>query len=393
MTYPDGRHADQAAPHIEVPRQRATAGWLGQPEPAPARTPGDERFAAPERQSFAAPAGGGQPDTWSPPPTAWEPQAPPPPANWEQQRPAAPAAWEPPRATPSWNQATGSSAWEPQRGTTAWDQPTGMPAWEPEPGPVPREQPDNRHFPRPGPDTPPEPPRVPGPESAAGPDLPALLRGRVVDRLLSINASHAGHAADNIRSKDDLCEHAVALFSVDSADGSHTLSTATRLSLSDSSNAHLLDVLTSLNRVVEQKLAEAAELGRPWDPRTPLTGLVNRSETLHRSMTYIGVGISTLDTPEQPWRQMKTSIDRHSGLHLRGQGYLYLSDGTTVHFVRAAQLGGRSGQHQITADRVIHSQYQYRRNSDMLAYANQRTFLVWEQLRRLHQLLATATQA
>jgi hypothetical protein len=351
MTYPDGRHAEQPSPHFErphldIPHQRQSTGWLGQPDPADPRTPAqpEQRFVAPPgRQQYGA-GPGSQHAAWSPPP---------PPANWEQPRPS---AWAQPRPV-NWEQPTG-----------------GQPFWA-------------------APNQPTEPPPVARPEAPRTPeqDLPALLRGRVVDRLISVNASHAGHAADNVRTKDDLCEHAIALFSADPTDQSITISTATRLSLSDSDNANLADVLTSLTRVVEQKLAEAGEQGRPWDPRTPLTGLVNRSEDLRRSMVYVGVGVSTLDTPEQPWRQMKNSVDRRDGLQLRGQGYLYLADGTTVHFVRAAQLGNQTGQHQITTNRMLHSQYQYKRNGDMLAYANQRIFLVWEQLSRLHQLLTTAT--
>ena len=219
----------------------------------------------------------------------------------------------------------------------------------------------------------------------------ALLRGRMLERLISVNASHAGHAADRVRTKDDLCEHALALFSVDPEDRVWTISTATRLSLSDSGNAGLVEMLTGLVKVAEQKLNEAGEHGRRWDPRTPLTGLVNRCEELRRSMVYVGLGISTLDTPEMPWRRMKGSVDRYGGLHLRGQGYLYLDDDTAVHFVRAAQLGGQTGQHQITASKVIQTQYPWRRDSDMIENAEQRSFQIWDQLRRLNQLFVTAT--
>jgi len=217
------------------------------------------------------------------------------------------------------------------------------------------------------------------------------LRGRALDRLISDNASHASHAADKIRTKDDLCEHAIALFSFDLTDKMYPLSTATRLSLSDDGNSNLVDMLSSLANVAEYKVAQAVEHGRRWDPRIPLTGLVNRSEDLTSDMVYLGIGVSTLDTPEMSWRSMKGGVERFSGLHLRGQGYLYLDDNTAAHFVRAAQLGSRVGQHEIMASAMLYSHYNWKRRPDLLEHADQRTHLVWEQIRRLHRALMTAT--
>jgi hypothetical protein len=221
--------------------------------------------------------------------------------------------------------------------------------------------------------------------------LPALLRGRALDRLIAVNASHASHAADKVRTKDDLCEHAIALFSFDLTDKTFPLSTATRLSLSDDGNTNLVEMLSSLANVAEYKVAQAAEHGRRWDPRIPLTGLVNRSEELPPDMVYLGIGVSTLDTPEMAWRSMKGTVDRFSGLHLRGQGYLYLDDGTAAQFVRAAQLSPQSGQHEISASNMLFSHYSWKRRPDLLEHANQRTHLIWEQIRRLHQALKIAT--
>jgi hypothetical protein len=221
--------------------------------------------------------------------------------------------------------------------------------------------------------------------------LPALLRGKALDRLIAVNASHASHAADKVRTKDDLCEHAIALFSFDLTDKSYPLSTATRLSLSDDGNSSLVDMLTSLANVAEHKVAQAAEHGRRWDPRIPLTGLVNRSEPLSEDMVYLGIGVSTLDTPETPWRSMKGGVDRFSGLHLRGQGYLYLDDRTAGHFVRAAQLGSQTGEHEIMANNMLFSHYSWKRRPDLMEHANQRTYLIWEQIRRLHLALKAAT--
>ncbi|NMO54549.1 hypothetical protein HH310_25620 [Actinoplanes sp. TBRC 11911] len=225
------------------------------------------------------------------------------------------------------------------------------------------------------------------------PSRSTILRGRFVDRLVSVNAAHAGHAADLIRTKDDVCEHALVLFSANPAvDRSHETSIATRLSLSDTENADIVDWLGDLTRVVEQKVAEPVVLGRRWDPRTPFTGLVSRTEELTSDMVYMGVGVSTLDTPEQSWRQMKRGVERYSGLRMRGQGYLLLDDDTTVHLIRAPQTGPQTGRHQITANQPIETQYgHWTRQHDMIRYADERTARIWDRLQRLHRLLQAAT--
>jgi hypothetical protein len=233
------------------------------------------------------------------------------------------------------------------------------------------------------------PPPVPLPRTSRS----SILRGRFADRLVSVNAAHAGHAADLIRTKDDVCEHALVLFSANPAvDRSHEMSIATRLSLSDTENADIVDWLTDLCRVVERKLVESPATGRHWDPRTPFTGLVSRAEELTPAMVYMGVGVSTLDTPEQSWRLMKRGVERYSGLRMRGQGYLLLDDATTVHLIRAPQTGPQTGRHQITANQPIETQYgHWARQHDMVTRAGERTARIWDRIHRLHRLLQAAT--
>jgi hypothetical protein len=241
--------------------------------------------------------------------------------------------------------------------------------------------------------------QAPGPRGNTRPEIgriaplvrSALLRGRFADRLISVNAAHAGHAADLIRTRDDLCEHALVLYSASPfQEAGHEVSIATRLSLSDNENADILGWLNGLCRVVEQRLHEAGRHDQRWDPRTPLTGLVSRSEDLSPQMIYMGVGVSTLDTPEQPWRQMKSGVERYSGLRLRGQGYLLIDDDTTIHLVRAPQVGAQAGQHRIIANQAIETQYRnWIRQPDMMAAADQRTSQIWELMRRLHFVLKT----
>lgn len=376
MTYPDGRHAERpigtAQPYVQE----------RQPWPADDdRPPWAEEPVRPQWTDRPGPSG------WLPEPAP----------------PADVAGTEQPTRGPSpdhrgWNAETSRRRWldEPDR---RGGRPVEEDPWFPR-------QPPPADAPPPT-DTPTDDWALPGdwgsPEQREAPfqpasftageeaGLPALLRGRALDRLVAVNASHASHAADKVRTKDDLCEHAIALFSFDLTDKTFPLSTATRLSLSDDGNSNLVEMLSSLATVAEYKVSQAVEHGHRWDPRIPLTGLVNRSEDLPPSLVYLGIGVSTLDTPEMAWRSRKGSVDRFSGLHLRGQGYLYLDDGTAAQFVRAAQLGAQSGEHEVEANTMLLSHHAWKRRPDLLENADQRTKLIWERIRRLHRALKTAT--
>lgn len=215
------------------------------------------------------------------------------------------------------------------------------------------------------------------------------VRGQIAERLIRMNTSHALAAADRLGTKTAIGPHSLALFSVDAAPGRYArLSTATRLVLDGEDAENLPDLLADLAARAQEKIAEGRALGQRWDPRTPLTGLVLRSEEITENMTYLGVGISTLDTPEAPWSRLKLGISSADGLHLRGQGFIYLVDGTAVHIVRRAQMS--AGHHEITSTRRIDSQYASRRDDYMLEKAEQQGDRIWELMRNLHEVLMTA---
>jgi len=224
---------------------------------------------------------------------------------------------------------------------------------------------------------------------------PPRARGALVDRFITVNATHATYAADRVGTRDDLCEHGLVLLSIDLSDTAYPVSVATRLALSDEHNEDLDAVLASLTRFVAEQTAEARKSRRSYDPRTPVLGapaVVGYSQPLSPSMSYVGVGVSTLDTPEQPWRQMKGSVEKNSGLHLRGQGYLYLADGTIVHFVRSAQVGWHAGRHTSSSNRLVHSGlHRVGRDYAMRYQADQRTSRIWQGLQSFHEVLQAAT--
>jgi hypothetical protein len=232
------------------------------------------------------------------------------------------------------------------------------------------------------------PPAEPAHRSEGQP-ISSTMRGQIVDRMIRINTSHALQAADRLGTKLAVGPHCLALFSIDNVPGRYQrLSTATRLILDGEDAENLPDLLRDLTARAREKIAEAKAAGRHWEARTPLTGLVLRSEDFSADTPFIGLGISTLDTPEIPWSLAKQSVTGADGLHLRGQGMIYLHDGTAVHVVRRAQMA--SGQHEITASRRVDSQYPSRRDEHLIERAAHQGDQSWELMRRLHEVLLTA---
>lgn len=221
-----------------------------------------------------------------------------------------------------------------------------------------------------------------------GEALNPAVRGQIAERMIRMNTSHALAAADRLGTKTAVGPHSLALFSVDLVPGRYArLSTATRLVLDGEDADNLPELLHDLTARAYEKITEAREENRRWDPRTPLTGLVLRSEELTERTAYVGLGISTLDTPEIPWSRAKQGITGADGLHLRGQGMIYLNDGTAVHIVRRAQMA--AGHHEIVANRRLECQYPSRRDDYLIEKAEQQGDRIWDMMRQLHEVLMT----
>ncbi|AGL13789.1 hypothetical protein [Actinoplanes sp. N902-109] len=215
--------------------------------------------------------------------------------------------------------------------------------------------------------------------------LPASVRGRALDRAMQVNASHARNAADRIGTRDALGEHALVLFSVDETARPFRLSVATRLDYEEHRGENLPALLQALGQHAWNQIQAAYRTGKRWDPRTPMDGLVLRSDPVTPETEYIGLAISTLDTPTAPWHDLKRSVSSADGLNLSGQGYLYLRDGTAMYFLRAAQTGSGAGQHTIVTNRAVHSIYRPRMDNELPGDPQ-----VWQGLEKLHHVLMSA---
>ncbi|WP_067494384.1 hypothetical protein [Actinoplanes sp. TFC3] len=223
--------------------------------------------------------------------------------------------------------------------------------------------------------------------------LSASVRGRALDRAIQVNASHARNAADRTGTRDALGEHALILFSVDESARPFRLSTATRLDYEEHRGEDLPALLNELSNHAWNQIQTAYRTGKRWDPRTPMDGLVLRSDSVTPETEYIGLAISTLDTPTAPWHETKRNVTSADGLNLAGQGYVFLKDGTAMYFLRAAQVGGTgggSGQHVIITNRVVHSIYRPRLDNDLPGNATPRDAPVWQGLEKLHHVLMSA---
>jgi len=235
----------------------------------------------------------------------------------------------------------------------------------------------------------PQPP-VAEPPKPEVPLLSASVRGRALDRSIQVNASHARNAADRIGTRDALGEHALILFSVDETARPFRLSTATRLDYEEHRGEDLPGLLHALTTHAWNQIQGAHRSGRRWDPRTPMDGLVLRSDEVTPETEYIGLGISTLDTPSATWHDTKRTVTSADGLNLAGQGYVLLKDGTAMYFLRQSQMGGHSGQHTIITNRPVHSIYRPRLDNELIFNASLQETTVWQGLEKLHHVLMSA---
>ena len=163
----------------------------------------------------------------------------------------------------------------------------------------------------------------------------ARIRNLVVDRLLRMNARHATHAWLNRRAHP-IGPHGLAFFycaGYPTADPRepvrHSLFAATRL-VDDADDvrdlSRLLYRLTTLAQ--ERYLHPAGE----FDPRRHMT---NRQDPMPAHASYIGVGVSSLDTADTTWEQTR---QRAAGpLDVPGRCLGLLRDGTMLLVDRGAR--------------------------------------------------------
>jgi hypothetical protein len=192
-----------------------------------------------------------------------------------------------------------------------YQQPPGQPGWLP-------------------PEAPPEP-RMPPQNSS---DLVALeLRNLSIDRIRRMNAMHGTHAWDR-RRREPIGPHGLAFLYRDPvAPGDpprYKVVAATRLFLDGDDVRNLHRLLYEMSGIARDYLTRGA-----FDPRLTMT---DRQEQMSQRAEYIGLGVSTLDTPNAPWYE---ALERASGpLDIPGCGYVILADGTRM----IVERGGSSAR-------------------------------------------------
>jgi hypothetical protein len=164
------------------------------------------------------------------------------------------------------------------------------------------------------------------------PDDPtdSALRLQVVDRLRLMNTRQAMHAWDRRRG-DPLGPHGLAFLYYDLEPfGGKWLEVkaGTRLFLDGDDVQDLPSLLRSMAAVARNY----AEHGR----LDPLTMMANRSDAMSPQARFAGIAVSSLDSPEGPWRKVQK---RALGpLDVSGRCYAILTDGTKL-------LIDRNGMH------------------------------------------------
>lgn len=175
--------------------------------------------------------------------------------------------------------------------------------------------------------------------------LSPIVRGAAVDRAMTANVNHARHGLEYIGTATAVGPYCLVIMSVENL-GYTRISFASRLEDDDPDHGSLSELLADVTYQAVDMTAQARRTGQSWDPRTPLDGLVLRSDPFNRSTKLIGVGVSILDMPQEPWATIKERWHKATAGERRieagrtgGQGKIVLLDGTAVHFVRRPMVG------------------------------------------------------
>jgi hypothetical protein len=170
------------------------------------------------------------------------------------------------------------------------------------------------------------------------------LRNQIIDRLGEMNARHRHHAWQS-RNARPLCPHGLAVFyrepDHDRDPPRWVLRTATRMLLAGEESEDLTLLLYHLGGIADEYLAKHGRL----DPRYGVTRMVQRAEAMSATAEYVGVGVSSLDTPVDPhtglggfWRDMQRSA---AGVFdIPGRMYAHLVDDTRILLDRRGQREG-----------------------------------------------------
>lgn len=201
--------------------------------------------------------------------------------------------------------------------------------------------------------SPPRPRRprdVPVP-AGIGPDV----RTKILNRMIALNAGHARTATDYVGTRDAASPYGLVLLSITPRGKYHDVGAAYRIDVDLDDDGTLPEKLTGLIEVARARITDAHRDDRQWDPRTPGTGLVIGGDEATDRSTLIGVGVTSLDTPEYRWQEAKYEIRARvrenpvAGTEVGGVALILLADGTAIRVLRR----GRVSQHEIFANRRL----------------------------------------
>jgi hypothetical protein len=217
-------------------------------------------------------------------------------------------------------------------------------------------------------------------------DAAADLRNQIVDRLRRMNALHLQHAWET-RRRDPIGPHAVVFFYADTASHRplrYRLTCATRMFLDGADVRDLPRLLFELGGIAEGY----REVGG-FEPRTQMA---TRIEPMPSRAVYVGLGVSSLDTPSGDWATVLAS--GAGPVNIPGRCLAYLSDGAML-------LCDRRGADEYGAFHIwsTHSldvhfgvpHRAWRWGHHLPALSDPATTDSWHWLMHLHRLVAEGT--
>ncbi|WP_212820335.1 hypothetical protein [Polymorphospora rubra] len=198
-------------------------------------------------------------------------------------------------------------------------------------------------------------------ESAA-----AEMRNAVVDRWRKMAALHAMHALDR-RTRDPISPNACAFLYTEPTG---RIRIASRLLLAGPEADNLVPLLHRLTTIVTRH-------GTGYDPRVAMS---NRAERMDPKATWLGLAVTTLDTPARAWAatgEVRTSLE------VPVRGHLRLADGTRLLVDLADSRLTIAATHNLAVAGQVYRPWHWRPN---LTH-DPDTRLVWEAVDRLHDTI------
>lgn len=287
----------------------------------------------------------------------------------------------------------------PGDGRDPWNRPTPPPQHQPPQHQPPQHQqqwtPPATAF-----DAPSTTPRAQNPW--ADPDEPtpddifwADVRRQVAYVLRAINAKHCHDAFDRFGRKDALSPQGAVLFYTAPApreQHGYKLHFVVRLNFTGPEFDNLPMFLRGMTGASAKNIANAQAGGRRWDPRGPEGSIVNGGNLdMPRDATYIGAGVTSLDTEHGDWYTVVNAIQHQpmsrSVFDIPGQCLGLLTDGSAIRVVRDPNR--RVGDDGVTCNKTldIHRARHWNRFADLTEQGDPSIREAWGELRQLQQTL------